>query len=96
MAKLPAQAEDTPKPVMCCWRLETSIEMSDDCAVPPPQVGLPDDEVELEVELPDELVVEPDEDVDELDELGAPPAPPDAAPPPQAPVAKRPRPKVKP
>jgi hypothetical protein len=37
-AKLPTQAEDTPKPVMCCSRLETSMETSDDCAVPPPQV----------------------------------------------------------
>jgi hypothetical protein len=39
--RLPAQAEEHPKPLILCWRLETLIVRSEDCAVPPPQVPDP-------------------------------------------------------
>src|SRR5271156_2681297 len=40
LLKPPAQAEETPNPVMCCSRLDSSTVMSEGWAVPPPQVGL--------------------------------------------------------
>jgi hypothetical protein len=39
LAKLPAQAEDTPNPVMDCCGLDSLIVMSDACAVPPPHTA---------------------------------------------------------
>src|SRR5579863_5172390 len=39
--RLPPQAEEHPKPVILCWRLEVLIVMSDDCAAPPPHVPDP-------------------------------------------------------
>lgn len=68
MLKLPSQAEDTPKPVMGCSRLDTLIWTSEDCAVPPPQVT-PLEVLELLEELPvlDEDLEDPDEPL-ELDE----------------------------
>jgi hypothetical protein len=39
--RFPAQAEEHPKPVIFCWRLETSIVTSEDCAAPPPHVPDP-------------------------------------------------------
>ena len=39
--RLPPQAEEHPKPVILCWRLETSIVTSEGCAAPPPQVPEP-------------------------------------------------------
>jgi hypothetical protein len=34
--RLPAQADEHPKPLILCWRLETLIVTSEDCAAPPP------------------------------------------------------------
>jgi hypothetical protein len=39
--RLPAQAEEHPKPLILCWRLETLIVTSEDCAAPPPHVPDP-------------------------------------------------------
>jgi hypothetical protein len=39
--RLPAHAEEHPKPVIRCWRLGTLIVTSEDCAVPPPHVPDP-------------------------------------------------------
>lgn len=41
LLRLPAQAEEHPKPVILCWRLEMSIVISEDCAAPPPHVPDP-------------------------------------------------------
>jgi hypothetical protein len=39
--RLPPQAEEHPKPLIRCWRLEVLIVTSDDCAAPPPHVPDP-------------------------------------------------------
>jgi hypothetical protein len=39
--RLPAQADEHPKPLILCWRLETLIVTSEDCAAPPPHVPDP-------------------------------------------------------
>ena len=39
--RLPAQADEHPKPRILCWRLETLIVTSEDCAAPPLQVPDP-------------------------------------------------------
>jgi hypothetical protein len=39
--RLPPHAEEHPKPVILCWRLETSIVTSEDWAAPPPHVPDP-------------------------------------------------------
>ncbi len=73
LAKLPAQAEETPKPVMCCCRLDSLTVTSDACAVPPPHVPLPELAVELLEEPEDELatplldvaLLEPEDEVEE-------------------------------
>jgi hypothetical protein len=39
--RLPPQAEEHPKPLILCWRLETLIVTSEDCAAPPLHVPDP-------------------------------------------------------
>jgi len=39
--RLPPQAEEHPKPVILCWRVEVLIVTSEDCAAPPAQVPDP-------------------------------------------------------
>src|SRR5579884_2094285 len=83
--RLPAQAEEHPKPVIFCWSFETSTITSDDWAVPPPQTPLPglvsDAEPLLEpaslAELLPELPLEPEPPLE-------PDVPPEPAPLPDA------------
>jgi hypothetical protein len=39
--RLPPHAEEHPKPLILCWRLEALIVTSEDCAAPPPHVPDP-------------------------------------------------------
>jgi hypothetical protein len=39
--RLPPHADEHPKPVILCWRLEVSIVTSEDCAAPPAHVPEP-------------------------------------------------------
>jgi hypothetical protein len=39
--RLPPHAEEHPKPLILCWRVEVAIVTSDDCAPPPPHVPDP-------------------------------------------------------